>query len=160
MDGAIGEKRAKERKCDNFAERTVGKAFERVHAYIFYAIRTSISSGYSDEWKDCAAIVILSLAAMLLALALAEAVEATSGQRFLPELNGTVRLIVFALYVAVLASNYFLLLHRRKWLRFKKDFDHQSKSLRIAGRVLVWVVLISIPVSLDVLGNVASHATR
>ncbi len=108
----------------------------KLHAYIFYVLRSTCKAVSDDGWEDWKALLFIS-AAMTFAGMTAVAIisiglghEIVSQEHFLA-LWGSIGFgLVFV--------NYYSLIARHRWSRFEREFRHQSKAMRVFSAVAVW----------------------
>jgi uncharacterized membrane protein len=115
----------------------------------------------SDDWNDWSAIVVLTLLSVFIAFALLCTFELEENRKVHPAIGGVGKVIIYSMSLGMVGIHYYLLVQKKMWLQFKREFDHHSKPARIAGRATVWVLFFSLFLLIvGYLGPATKHLLR
>lgn len=133
-----------------------GLSIVKAHAYVFYLLRSTAKAAWNDGFEDGKAVMVMTLAMLLVGITLACIVSILLKHRvFLPN----TKLYFVGLWSGIMGGflvlNQYSLIYKKKWRRFEHEFQLQPSTTRIAATIAVWVAVILIVAAAEWTGSIA-----
>lgn len=133
-----------------------GRWLAKVHAYVFYVLRSTFRRVWNDAWEEWKALLVISVAALFLGFTIASIISICLQRRvLLPESKSEFLALWGGVGFSLVLLNYYTLIFGRKWSRFEEEFEMRSKTKRVCGVVAVWASMILIIAASEWTGSVA-----
>ena len=133
-----------------------GRWLAKVHAYVFYVLRSTFKRVWNDAWEEWKALLVISVATLFLAFTIASVVSICLQRRvLLPQSKSEFLTLWGGIGFSLVILNYYTLIFGRKWSQFAEEFEMRSKTNRLYGGVAVWVSLILIVAASEWIGSTA-----
>lgn len=128
----------------------------KAHAYAFHVLRDAFETVSDDGLQEWKALVVISVGMGFAGVAIASVASIILQHRvLLPDAKGSFIMLWGTVGAGVAVFNYCTLISGRKWCRFEREFQKESKAARFWGGAAVWVGLILVLAATEWTASVA-----